>query len=135
MHNLVPFVVLTVPFVFVIIITWLKNNEKSKRYQLQADLYGKALEKGQPVPTDWFKNAEQKKKRNPLNIGIVCIAVGVAMSVFFWLMAIGLGRFEKEAYEALTSVSSVGIIPFLIGVAYVIIHFIEKKKAETEDAK
>jgi len=28
-----------------------------------------------------------------------------------------------------------GIIPFLIGVAYVLIHFIEKKQAVNENAK
>ena len=118
---------LTVPFVFVIIIVWLGIYEKQKRHQLQADLAAKALEKGQPIPANLF--SEPKKKRNPLNIGIILIAVGVGTSLFFLL--ISLTGNDKEALGA----TSLGIIPFLIGMAYIIIHFIEKGKTASENAK
>ena len=132
------FLVLTVPFAFVIIVLWLQINEKHKRYQLQAELYTKALEKGQPIPTDCFP--EPKKKRNPLNTGIICIAVGIGIIVFIWLMATSLAHVSEDAMNGemsrfFLSFASVGVIPFLIGVAYVIIHFIEKKKVVGENAK
>ena len=115
------------PFIFVIIIMLLQSNDKRKRHELQADLYAKALEKGQSIPADLF--AEPKKKRNPLNTGIICIAVGIGVSLFFWVVSVVAS--EKEALVA----SALGIIPFLIGIAFVIIHFIEKKKVAEEDAK
>ena len=117
-----------VPAALVILIVWFKSNEKRKRYQLQAELYAKALEKGQPVPADLF--AEPKKKRNPLNTGIICISVGIGVALFIWL--------AKGAVPGGTQIgkaASLGIIPFLIGVAYVIIHFIEKKKTVNENAQ
>jgi len=115
------------PIVMVILIVWFKSNEKRKRYQLQAEVYAKALEKGQAVPDDLF--AELKKKRNPLNTGILCIATGIGVSLFIWLSkgAVPGVEFSKAA--------ALGIIPFLIGVAYVLIHFIEKNQVANEDAK
>ena len=116
------------PIVMVILIVWFKSNDRRKRYQLQAELATKALEMGQSVPTDLF--AELKKKRNPLNTGIICIAVGIGVALFIWL--------SKGAIPGSVQIgkaASLGIIPFLIGVAYVIIHFIEKGKSGNEDAK
>ena len=117
-----------VPAVLVILIVWFKSNEKRKRYQLQAELYAKALEKGQPISADLF--AELKKKRNPLNTGIICIAVGIGIALFIWLSK---GAISGSAQ--IGRAASLGVIPFLIGVAYMIIHFIEKKNAAKEDAK
>ena len=116
-----------VPAVMVVLIVWFRNNAKNKRYQLQAELATKALEKGESIPADLF--AEIERKRNPLNTGIICIAAGIGISLFFWLISLTAG--EKEALTAV----SLGVIPFLIGVAYLIIHFIEKKNATNEDAK
>ena len=116
-----------VPAAMVVLIVWFRNNARNKRYQLQADLYAKALEKGQPVPVDLF--AEPVKRRNPLNTGIICIAVGIGIALFIWLSG---GAIPSVNF---TQAASIGIIPFLIGVAYVIIHFIEKGKTTNEDAK
>jgi protein-S-isoprenylcysteine O-methyltransferase Ste14 len=128
------FLVLTVPFIFVIIITWLKIEEKNKRNRLQADLYSKAIEKGQTVPTEWFA-AEPVKKSKPLNTAIILIAVGVGISLFFWLMSIALVSVDREAADGLRAASSIGVLPFLVGIAFLIIHFLEKKKVASEDAK
>jgi len=117
------FGVFFVPAAMVVLIVWLSNNAKTKRYQLQADLYAKAIEKGQSVPTDWF--VEPKKQRNPLNTGIICIAVGLGIALFLWLAG------DVDIKNSAT----VGFIPFFIGVAFVVIHFIEKKKTADEIAK
>ena len=132
MIHLIPVIALTLPFVFVIVIEWMKSQERRKRYDLQAELYAKALEKGQPIPMDVFVNP--KKKIKPLNIGIICIAIGIGLASFFGLMSISFAELGASVSITFRSVASMGIIPFLVGVAFLIIHFIEKKKTN-EDAK
>ena len=118
-------------FIFVVIMVFLKNNEKSKRYQLQADVYSKALENGQPVSSDWF--AEPEKRGISLKPGLICMAVGGGISLTMWLTGIGFVKVDDTASEVFKALSSVGIIPFLIGVAFVIIHFFEKKRDAIND--
>ncbi len=113
-----------IPAVAIVLIVWFSLNEKNKRNQMQADLYAKALEKGQSIPPDLF--AYPKRKRNPLNTGIICIAVGIGVALFFLLAVDDEERLRDAA---------LGIIPFLIGVAYLIIHFIERKQKTNENAQ
>ncbi len=115
------------PLVMVILIVWFRTNVKKKRYELQAELYSKALEKGQEIPKDLFPQ-EKTKKNNPLNTGIILISVGIGISLFLWL-AEG-GGIHSEAREA----ASVGLIPTFIGIAYLLIYFIQKKQ-EKKDGK
>ena len=134
--NFFVVIVLLVPFIFVIVIEWLKNKDKRIRYELQADLYSKALENGQPIPTDLF--LEPKKKNNPinpLNVGIICIAIGIGLTLLFLLMSIFGTQIENGFSTVMKVFSAMGIIPFLIGVAFVIIHFVGKKKSGVEDAE
>ena len=121
------------PFVMIVLIIWISSNEKRKRYQVQAELYAKALEKGQPIPNDLF--AEPKKKSNPLNTGIICISAGIGLWLFFWMVSSFTAQLDKTASAVFISFAAVSIIPILIGVAFVIIHFIEKKKATAENAQ
>ena len=124
-----------VPAVLVILIVWSRNDARKKRYQLQADLAAKALEKGQTVSADLF--ADLERKSNPLHTGIILIAVGVGVALFIWLAQSGVhsGSTAYQIGYKFGRAASLGIIPFLIGVAYLIIHFIEKKKATNENAK
>ena len=116
-----------VPAVMIILIVWFNSNAKIKRNQLQADLLAKALEKGQTLPADLFD--EPVKRRKPLNTGIICIAVGIGIALFIWLSQGAIPGAHQIGRAA-----SLGIIPFLIGVAYVVIHFIEKKQKAVENA-
>ena len=124
---------LTVPFIFVIVIEWLKRKERSRRYELQAEVYTKALESGQSIPTDAF--ALPKKKSNSLSIGVICIAIGIGISLAFLLMSFFGVSLDNYFSAAMKIFSAVGIIPFLIGVAFVFIHFAEKKKSGVDDAE
>ena len=134
MKDLVTIVTLIIPFVFVIAVLWIQFIEKHKRRQLLADLYLKALEKGQSVPEDLF--AEPKKKFSSLNTVIICIAVGIALSLCAWLIILIPGANMKiDALIFFKLIGSLGIIPFLIGVAFLIIHFFGKKNSTTENAK
>ena len=134
-NVLIPIVVLTMPFIFVIAIQWLKTKEKCKQYDLQAELYAKALEKGQVLPTEVFaKPVKPGKKNKPLHTGIICMAAGIGIALMFWIMSICFAQLDADASTALISVASVGVIPFAVGVAFFIIHFIEKKKSANENA-
>ncbi|GHV10107.1 hypothetical protein FACS1894162_2620 [Bacteroidia bacterium] len=111
------------PIVLVITIVAIVFNNKNNRNQLQADLATKALEAGQPIPEKLF--AEPTKKRNPLNTGIICMGVGVGISLFFVVISL------TSDPHALAG-ASVGLIPFFIGIAYLLIHFLEKKHQKPE---
>jgi len=132
---LIPIVVLTVPFIFTIIIVWIQSEERRKRHQLQADLYIRALDKGQPMPTDLF--VEQKTKRNLLNVGTICLFSGVAIFITLWLISVVANQNgnASDAVVIFRVFSFIGIIPFLIGVAFVIIHFIEKKRGTNDNSQ
>jgi hypothetical protein len=133
MNNIVPVVVLTVPFIFVIVIEWLKSVDRRKRYNLQSELYAKALEKGQDIPVDLF--VEPKKKGNHLYTGIICIAVGIGLALFFLLMSVSFAQIQGKAATVFRAVAAIGIIPFFVGAAFFIIHFIEKRNNNNENAK
>ncbi|GHT42471.1 hypothetical protein AGMMS49965_14050 [Bacteroidia bacterium] len=113
------------PIALVIVIVALKYNKENNQNRLQADLYAKALAAGLPIPDNLFP--EQKKKHNPLNTGIICMGVGAGISLFF--VGIALTAEEPEALAG----ASIGIIPFVIGVAYLLIHFLEKKQQKPEE--
>jgi len=139
-NMIITLTVLILPFAFVIIIERMKSKDRHKRFDLQADLYAKALEQGQPVPTDLFlEPTKPQKKNNPLNslyTGIICVSLGIgvalfALSIIFFL---GLSEYRSEdAWVIFTLVASSGIIPFLIGIAFIIIHFIKKKNSGIEN--
>jgi len=137
MHVLVTITTLIIPFIFVIVIVWLNNDEKRKRQQLLADLYVKSIELGQPVPDNLFVEPKKAKQFKPLNTGILCIALGIGISLFSLLVVIFLSDSEvdESAKVFFSLVGSIGIIPFFIGIAFVIIHFLGKKKDTGEDAK
>jgi len=127
MGTLVMIVVLILPFTFVVAIEWMKSKERQKRYDLQADLYAKALEKGEPIPTDAFTKLESKE--NKLSVGIILITIGIGLALSLWLLSM------SGPFAVIKSTASLGIIPFLIGIALILIHFIEKKKNTGENAQ
>ena len=136
-------IVFIIPFVFVSYITWLKINEKQKHYRMQVELFLKALEAGQALPTGWIVDIPKPKKNNQLNIGIICMTAGIGIALFAWILAIMYTQFYS-IYEdnrilmqakMIQAFAVLGIIPFFIGIAYMIIHFIEKKSVIIKDAE
>ena len=118
-----------------ILIELFRNGTKRKLYELQAEMYTKALEHGQSVPPDLFAEPRklQKNSSKSLNAGIVCIFVGIGIFLTCWLIAATAPN-EMMA-EVFTLFSSLGIIPFFIGIAFVIIHFITKTKSVDENTQ
>ncbi|RHO66015.1 hypothetical protein DW083_19660 [Parabacteroides sp. AF48-14] len=122
-NHLIPIIVLTVPFIFVIFMVWIKSNENQKRNQLKAELYVKALEKGEKFPEDLIK--EPSKKYKSLKTAILLISIGIGISIF--------QLFNSNPAYAVQNMS-VGLIPLILGIGFLIIHVIwEKHGIEDED--
>src|SRR5215469_16482556 len=100
MSDLVTITVLTVPFIFVIAITWIQHNEKNKRRRLQTDLYAKALEKGQPLPSDLFTENKPKPLK-PLYNGIILVGVGIGLSLMLFLMGVSSASTDPNESNSL----------------------------------
>jgi len=108
--------------VMVILIVWYNTNAKKKRYELLANMYSKAIEHGQEVPKDLFGDVEKEPSKNVnLKRGIILIAVGIGISLFFLFARI------DNLDHALRGVS-LGIIPVVIGMGYLLIHFLSRKQ-------
>ena len=109
---------LIIPFIFIVFIIWLIVNERQKRRKLQAEIYSKSIEKGEPLQKDLF--AESKRK--PLHTGIILISSGMGIMLVFWLMAA-------------SKLVPLGLLPFMVGLAYVIIHLIDKNNKDEDNAR
>ncbi len=122
-NHLIPIIVLTVHFIFVIFIVWIKINENQKSNKLKAELYVKALEKGEKFPEDLIK--EPSKKYKSLKTAILLISIGIGISIF--------QLFNSNPADAVQNMS-VGLIPLILGIGFLIIHVIwEKHGIEDED--
>ena len=119
-----------------VLIEWVRNVTKRKLYELQAEMYTKALENGQSVPLDLFaepKKVQVQKKSKFRNAGVICTFTGIGIALSCLLMAVLIP--DKEAALVAKVFSTIGIMPFFIGIAFLIIHFIEKKKSVGENAQ
>jgi hypothetical protein len=134
------------PVIMIILIVWFKSRERLKRFQLQADLYLAALEKGHPPLTNWanwFIEPEKPEKKSiALKWGLICMAIGIGFAIACWVVAVTAGQnasafpFDDDIQVmavVFKMLSSIGVIPFLIGIAFVIVHFIDKKKEEIKE--
>ena len=68
------------------------------------------VEKGQPIP-EALLSPEPKRKRSDLRTGIILIAVGLGLALFF---------FASQGFVGLGDAWGVGIIPLFIGIGFVI---------------
>ena len=122
--SIITVLVFTVPFIFTVLIVWIKSIEKRKREQMKVELFIKTLEKGHPMPTDLF--AISDKEDSPLRTGIILTLMGIGISFMLWLIIGG---------SAGLRIAVVGILPLLMGIAFLIIHFVEKRKKNQPDAQ
>ena len=116
--NFVPvmMLVLILPFAFVICLLLIKNNEKYKRDRLRAELYMKALEKGEELPAGLID--QPKKKTNHLVTGILLVSVGVGIALV-QLLNSHSGNYLRDM--------SGGLIPFCLGIGFMIVHLVAGK--------
>lgn len=88
---------------------------KHKRNRLQQETILKLAEKGLPVPPELLRPPE----RNPSpKGGLVLVALGIALSVFFWEMG---------------ELWSIGLVPGLMGVALLVAWRIDSRSSARRD--
>ena len=90
-----------------------------RKRQLQGQEIMAAIEKGIEVP---FPPPKEPKKRNYLNLGLVWTFVGVAFTLALW--------FSARIMEA----AAWGFLPIALGVAFLLIGYLERRKKASEDA-
>lgn len=106
------------PFLMVILIVYLSNNQRDKESVRKYELYMKAIEKGQPVPDSYFKEQERTKMSN-LQKGALWLAVGLALLLVALVM--------KKSFFMF------GIVPAFVGAAYLLVNFFENPKKDISE--
>ena len=91
---------------------------KSKRTQRIHQTVVALAEKGLPVPPELFIDKPAADSASPLHKGVVLIAVGAGLTIFF------LSTPDRH------TAWGIGMIPLLIGVGYLIVWKLETKKAD-----
>ena len=91
---------------------------KAKRTQRIHQTVVALAEKGLAIPPDLFVDKPAAESSSPLQKGVLLIAVGAGLTIFFLSMP---GRHASWG---------VGVIPLLIGVGYLIVWKLEGKKGD-----
>lgn len=102
------------PIIIVIAILVHKSRRTQRIHQTVVAL----AEKGLPIPPDLFVDKPAADNTSPLHKGVLLIAVGVGLTIFFLSMQ------DRHAPWG------VGMIPLLIGVGYLIVWKLEAKKGD-----
>jgi hypothetical protein len=89
---------------------------KARRTQRIHETVLRLAEKGLPIPPDLFVDKPPEDMRSSLHKGVVLIAVGLGLTIFFLTIP------ERNVPWG------VGMIPLLIGVGYLIVWRLESRK-------
>ena len=89
---------------------------RARRTQRIHETVLKLAEKGLPIPPDLFIDRPPEDMRSSLHKGVVLIAVGLGLTIFFLTLP------ERNVPWG------VGMIPLLIGIGYMIVWWLESRK-------
>ena len=101
------------PFIMAVLIIYFTSVYKNRESIRKHELYMKALEAGQTIPENYFKEQEKAKTSN-LQKGAIWLAVGLALVI---------SKFATQK-----DIFILGIVPAFIGAAFLFVYFIEKTK-------
>ena len=126
MDKLIPFfaifATIICPIIMVALIVWFRLNYKNKQNKLKAELISKAIEHGQTIPDNLFETKKPKDKNGPMNTGIIMISIGLGIMLFF------------ATTDNITKALGMGVIPLVIGIGFLLIHFLDKKQPKENDS-
>jgi hypothetical protein len=105
-----------VSFGLPVLIVALALNYKSKRDRMIHDTIARLAEKGLPVPPELLAHTPHSPGNRDLRSGLILIAVGVGLMIFF-------EQVGKTAW-------AIGLIPGLIGVAFILSWYIDRRLAK-----
>lgn len=109
----------TVPFVAICLILWLIFKFDSRNKKMKYQIVEKAIENGIDLPKDFFSSLDNKNKSG-FKTPVTLIAVGLALMAFFLYVG---------SLEVALLVSMI----WLIGVGYLIVAILEKKKEKANE--
>lgn len=110
-----------VPFVAVCLILWLIFKFDSRNKKMKYQIVEKAIENGIDLPKDFFSSLDNKNKsKSGFKTPVTLIAVGLALMAFFLYVG---------SLEVALLVSMI----WLIGVGYLIVAILEKKKEKANE--
>ena len=89
---------------------------KARRTRASHETVVRLAEKGLPIPPDLFVDKPPEDMRSSLHKGVVLIAVGLGLTIFFLTLP------DRNVPWG------VGMIPLLIGVGYLIVWWLETRK-------
>ena len=111
----------TVPFVAICLILWLIFKFDSRNKKMKYQIVEKAIENGIDLPKDFFSSLDNKNKnKSGFKTPVTLIAVGLALMAFFLYVG---------SLEVALLVSMI----WLIGVGYLIVAILEKKKEKANE--
>ncbi|MDG2522385.1 DUF6249 domain-containing protein [Caulobacter segnis] len=126
MEILIPLAPFIMVVAIVIIPKWLKSRE---RREMQATIRA-AIDKGQELPPELIdamsKDVKPRKvssAASDIRTGIILISVGAGIAAFGWMVG-------YEESDAVYPLMGIGLIPGLIGVAYVVLSFFNPNKGD-----
>ena len=102
------------PIIIVVAILMHRSQRTRRIHQTVVAL----AEKGLPIPPELFVDKPPADNGSPLNKGVILIAVGLGLTIFFLSVP---GRHAPWG---------VGMIPLLIGVGYLIVWKLEGRKSD-----
>lgn len=107
-------IVSSMPFLTAILIVFFVMYSKRKKEQQFVSLYEKAIESGRELPADFFRRPQEDQKSHLLK-GMIWFGVGIGITIGGLIL---MGFKSPWAF---------GLIPALVGIAYGISYFVEKR--------
>lgn len=108
------------PAVVVILIVWLWFRHNSRKEQMKFDTLRLMVEKGVPIPEKFSFVESAPAPGASLRRGLILIALGIGIVCFFLIVGANEG-------------TALGAIPFFIGLAYLLIWYLERNKARSDE--
>jgi hypothetical protein len=106
---------LIAPIMLVPLVVWLVFRYRNQKEQRNHETLRRMIEKGMEIPPNISFGDTRQETGSPLNTGLKYAGLGLGLIVFFLVMD-------------LSNIAGVGAIPLFIGLAYVLIWHLEKKK-------
>ena len=126
MEPLVFLIAITITFGTPVILVTVILYYRMRKTRLLHETIAKLVEKGQPIPEALLSpKAAQQRKPSDLRTGVILIAVGLGLSIFFYALT---DRSDANVW-------AIGVIPLLIGLGYVVAWKLEAKKQNDAPAK
>ena len=117
-HTAIAIVGMLVTFGLPLILVAIVLVYKHQKARMTHETIARLAEKGQPIPPQLL---ETRRPHSGLRGGLVLIALGIGLSLFFWTEGHGSGW-------------SIGLIPGLIGIALLVSWAIERRGARGTDS-